>query len=125
MGYMFYMLGDGREAGYGVEATCDHEACNAPIDRGMSYLCGELTRKGDGGEHGCGGYFCETHLYYAWMMPPETPYLCDGCMDAAMVESRCSDCAGTGAEIDGHPCETCEGRGHNKLEETSHANPHS
>ena len=61
MGYAYYILPDGREAGYGVEATCDEPGCTARIDRGLGYLCG--TEPG-GDEHGCGGYFCGAHLTY-------------------------------------------------------------
>jgi hypothetical protein len=51
-----------RDIGYGVPATCDHPGCGAEINRGLSYVCG-----GDpyGGEHGCGLYFCASHLWYA------------------------------------------------------------
>lgn len=61
MGYAYYTLADGREAGYGVEATCDEEGCTAKIDRGLGYLCGQMP---GGDEYGCGGYFCGEHLYY-------------------------------------------------------------
>jgi hypothetical protein len=61
MGYAHYTLADGRKAGYGVVATCDEDGCGENIDRGLAYLCGEDP--GDGGEHGCGGYFCGEHLY--------------------------------------------------------------
>lgn len=64
MGYMFYTLPDGREAGYGVAATCDKGGCEAKIDRGMGYLCGEQPdgwRSED--EFGCGNYYCEAHKY--------------------------------------------------------------
>lgn len=33
MGYAFYTLPDGREAGYAVKAICDAEGCDARIDR--------------------------------------------------------------------------------------------
>lgn len=29
MGYAYYLLPDGREAGYGVEAECDADDCKA------------------------------------------------------------------------------------------------
>jgi hypothetical protein len=60
MGYGYYVLADGREAGYSVEATCDQEGCDEQIDRGLGYLCG---RTPGGDEYGCGGYFCANHLY--------------------------------------------------------------
>lgn len=62
MGYAYYTLPDGREAGYGVSAECDHPACARDIHRGLDYLCGEDP---DGyrrpGEPGCGRYFCPQH----------------------------------------------------------------
>lgn len=63
MGYAYYEItrnGEKIEAGYGVEATCEEARCKAKIDRGLAYLCGK-TPGSD--EHGCGGYFCEKHLY--------------------------------------------------------------
>lgn len=64
MGYSHYLLPDGREAGYGVDAECDQPDCHAEIDRGLGYLCG---RNPDGwrdpSEPGCGLYFCMEHTY--------------------------------------------------------------
>ncbi len=34
----------GRDIGYGVPAICDHPGCNAEIDRGLSYVCGNHAR---------------------------------------------------------------------------------
>jgi len=79
MGYGFYVLADGREAGYSVEAECDHDGCTERIDRGLAYLCGDDP--GDGGEHGCGRYFCYGHLL---MGGPHQ--MCGQCFDA--FESR-------------------------------------
>lgn len=47
-----------RDIGYGVPAFCDHPACNAKIDRGLSYVCGGEPH---GGDKGCGLYFCWKH----------------------------------------------------------------
>lgn len=62
MGYGYYVLSDGREAGYGVEAECDATGCTAKIDRGLGYLCGDSP---DGWRDcdapGCGNYFCGSH----------------------------------------------------------------
>lgn len=49
----------GRPIGYAHVATCDRPGCNAEIDRGLAYACGN--------EHlatswSCEGYFCEMHL---------------------------------------------------------------
>jgi len=64
MGYGYYTLPDGREAGYGVEATCDKDGCSAKIDRGLGYLCGEQP---DGWRNeedwGCGNYYCGPHQH--------------------------------------------------------------
>lgn len=64
MGYGYYTLPDGREAGYGVEAECDKPGCSAEIDRGLGYLCGDQPdgwRTED--DHGCGNYYCGPHQH--------------------------------------------------------------
>lgn len=64
MGYGYYVLADGREAGYGVQAECDRGGCAAQIDRGLGYLCGNLPDGWrDESEPGCGLYFCGPHGY--------------------------------------------------------------
>lgn len=76
MGWAFGVNAEGREVGYGVEATCDFEGCDAKIDRGLYYVCGGMH---DGDEHGCGRYFCGSHLGY-WFRGKETsPQLCEEC----------------------------------------------
>ena len=60
---------NGREVGYAVEATCDAPGCDAKINRGISYRCGE-TRQLHGG-HGCGGFFCSTHKRGTFCAPCE------------------------------------------------------
>ena len=63
MGYANYEItrnGETIQAGYNVEAVCEKTGCRATIDRGLAFLCGK-TPGGD--EHGCGGYFCDQHLY--------------------------------------------------------------
>lgn len=64
MGYSYYVLPDGREAGYSVAAECDQPGCVARIDRGLGYLCGAnpMGHKGDD-KPGCGLYFCANHTY--------------------------------------------------------------
>lgn len=65
MGYGYYLLPDGREAGYTVEAICDADGCNTEIDRGMDYLCGcSPDGRRDPNEPGCGKYHCEHHKYH-------------------------------------------------------------
>lgn len=66
-----------RDVGYGVPAICEHPDCNKQIDRGLSHACGDMH---DGGEHGCGLYFCEEHLAFA-----------DDDRDARLCERCCSD----------------------------------
>jgi hypothetical protein len=61
MGYGFYTLQDGREAGYMVAAVCDQPGCDAQIDRGLGYLCGDWPGVPDDGDEGCGNYYCEAH----------------------------------------------------------------
>lgn len=50
---------EGRDIGYGVPAICDHPSCEVRIDRGLAYVCGSNPY---GEEHGCGLFFCYTHL---------------------------------------------------------------
>ena len=49
----------GRMVGYAIRAHCDNKKCEQQIDRGLAYVCGGMH---DGGDHGCGGYFCYEHL---------------------------------------------------------------
>lgn len=67
-----------RDVGYGVPCTCEHPGCIEEIDRGLSYVCGGMH---DGGEHGCGLYFCEKHLQYHPIDVAEDEYvqLCEAC----------------------------------------------
>jgi hypothetical protein len=48
-----------RDIGYGVPAVCDYPDCGEAIDRGLSYVCGDGE---EGGEAGCGLYFCGLHV---------------------------------------------------------------
>ena len=62
MGYGSYELPDGRWAGYNIEAECDKPGCEAVIDRGLSYLCGqEPDGHRDPSAPGCGKYHCADH----------------------------------------------------------------
>ena len=61
MGWGYGVNALGREIGYNVAALCDESSCKAEIDRGLSSVCGGMH---DGGDYGCGGYFCGDHLYY-------------------------------------------------------------
>lgn len=61
MGWGYGINALGREVGYTVAAICDEPECAAEIDRGLAYICGSAI---DGGDYGCGGFFCERHLTY-------------------------------------------------------------
>ena len=65
MGWSYGHNAEGREVGYSVDAVCDEEGCDAKIDRGVANCCGGMH---DGGDHGCGGYFCSDHL---WLSAPQ------------------------------------------------------
>lgn len=71
----------GRDIGYAVEATCDEPGCEACIDRGLGYCCGDLARVYGDDVPGCGRYFCGDHLYYG------RPPLCGACMDEYAEEA--------------------------------------
>lgn len=63
MGYARYTItrnGEEIEAGYDVEAVCEEQGCTETVSRGLGCLCG-ATPGGD--EYGCGGYYCDQHLY--------------------------------------------------------------
>jgi len=75
VGWGYGKNNEGREIGYGVETTCDHPECNEKIDRGLAFVCGSMH---DGGENGCGKYFCYEHLSYALGECDEQ--LCPACM---------------------------------------------
>jgi len=54
---------NGRPIGYAFRATCDQSGCDAKIDRGLAYACGDMH--GEGSEEGdtyCEKYFCYDHL---------------------------------------------------------------
>ncbi len=68
---------DGRPIGYAFPATCDQPGCKAKIDRGLSYVCGDMH---GGGELGCGKYFCEDHRRSVGLEADGTRvYLCAEC----------------------------------------------
>ena len=67
---------EGREVGYAIAGNCDHPECDAEIDRGLSYICGSQI---NGGEHGCGKFFCESHRRTT-VTGPDTASLCAACM---------------------------------------------
>lgn len=74
MGWASGVNGTGRKVGYAVRAKCDERKCKERIDRGLGYVCGDMH---DGGEHGCGNYFCSSHLYLTLNGPGQ---LCKRCV---------------------------------------------
>jgi hypothetical protein len=81
--YMIQRNGEAIEAGYEVATTCEESGCDADIDRGLAYLCGQ-TPGGD--EHGCGGYYCGSHLYIG---PSDVSGdLCGRCIAALKRQSQ-------------------------------------
>jgi hypothetical protein len=76
MGWSFGINSEGREVGYAIVATCDYKdqdgiKCTSVIDRGLAYCCGDMH---DGGDYGCGEYFCYDHLNIT-----EKGQLCEEC----------------------------------------------
>lgn len=67
-----------RDIGYGVPAVCDHPRCNAAIDRGLGYVCGSDPY---GGEHGCGLFFCGSHLLHRQTRSGKNVMNCHRCAD--------------------------------------------
>lgn len=67
---------NGRDVGYGVPAKCDHPKCDEDIDRGLSYICGDIG----GVDYGCGLYFCENHRTFKKPRGSDIWYeVCDRC----------------------------------------------
>jgi hypothetical protein len=66
----------GRPIGYGYPATCDEPGCDAAIDRGLSYACGDMHGPQDR-EDGwcCENYFCGKHRKFGANVP-----LCAACL---------------------------------------------
>lgn len=66
MGYGYYILRDGREAGYAVNENCDHPKCVREINRGLDNLCGEwpdVAQASPVQAYGCKNYYCTEHIY--------------------------------------------------------------
>lgn len=70
----------GEPMGYAHPGTCHHPGCNNIIDHGLSYVCGGMHQ---GGEHGCGYYFCSQHLYVG-----RSEQLCSECLGDENQEGR-------------------------------------
>lgn len=80
MGWGSGVNAEGRKVGYLVRATCDEKGCRARIDRGLAYVCGGMH---DGGEQGCGRYFCGRHLFIG-----RGSQLCAACYDRQPKEGK-------------------------------------
>lgn len=80
MGWSYGTNGEGREVGYAVDATCDKDGCDAKINRGLAYCCGDMH---DGDEHCCGRYFCYEHLQMGLGLPSQ---MCEECAERYEAE---------------------------------------
>lgn len=87
MGWAVTVNDEGRQVGYGVRAECDHGGCTEIIDRGLGHVCGGLH---DGGQHGCGLYFCREHLGVE-MRGEATVTLCVECLGEGGGQSACGE----------------------------------
>ncbi|MEW9530726.1 hypothetical protein [Microbispora sp. NPDC049125] len=88
MGYGYYLVhrnGQQIEAGYLVPDICNEDDCYQEIDRGLDCLCG---RQPGGDEYGCGGYYCDSHLYFSRRV--DEPEMCKRCLAAADAEAMAS-----------------------------------
>ena len=84
--------------GYAVSDICDEPGCDAEIDRGLAYVCGGMH---DGGEHGCGHYYCYEHLYYG----AQEQY-CERCLKQ-WEKGYCAEC-GEPYETTARQCIYCD-----------------
>lgn len=91
----------GRPIGYGVVATCDAPGCAARIDRGIAYVCGEMH---DGGEHGCGGYFCYEHKPVSRCLACDAKYEKRVCVCGHQHRDHDSRRSAAVCEIEDCPC---------------------
>lgn len=70
----------GRKIGYAFIAKCDHKGCRHKINRGLSYVCGDMH---GGGEVGCGQYFCQEHRQ-GWI-PESDGHLAQVCEECEVI----------------------------------------
>lgn len=76
----------GRPIGYAHEATCDHPECTERIDRGLSYVCGNMHGED---EFSCEKYYCENHrTNYVEVDGDRVERVCDACAKL-MRENEC------------------------------------
>lgn len=90
MGYGYYVLPDGREAGYSVERPCHQDGCENTVFRGLDALCGSAPDgHRDETEAGCGNWFCPDHHAPAEHECPKPPcgvYSVDGMLHCGLAE---------------------------------------
>jgi len=55
----------GDEMGYSVQGVCSCSGCNKEIDHGLAFVCGGMH---EGGDLGCGRYFCYDHLFPTYFL---------------------------------------------------------
>ena len=79
----------GRPIGYVFKATCDHEGCSEEIDRGLSYVCGDMHGED---EVSCERYFCETHRNnLVQANDGRLLGICAECREALLASGECED----------------------------------
>ena len=91
MGYAAYVLPDGTEAGYGVEAPCDADGCDTPVWRGVDALCGQRPGENEPGEAGCGRWHCgahQPHEDHGCEFPECTAWSADETMTCHLVDNH-------------------------------------
>ena len=74
-----------KPVGYSVPDICNHPECDAEIDRGLSYACGDMPGNG----FGCDGFFCSQHLHHTFSKEPRQ--LCAACMKLCHVCAVCEE----------------------------------
>jgi len=111
MGYAYYEV-NGKPCGYSVDAICEHEGCEAKIDRGLAYACGDEPGEGS---YYCAGYFCGKHLSYRSVPDNEDrdgKSIVQVCPECAKAWKTCEVCDGRGFDLEhGNDCEACYGDG--------------
>ena len=90
MGWMFCGEdSNGRSIGYGIEATCDHPACNERIDHGLEYVCGGMHGED---EYSCEKYFCDKHKTNTVLThSDDIVTVCDSCKDVLLATKEWAD----------------------------------
>lgn len=104
MGWAYGHNAEGREVGYSVAATCDLDGCDEKIDRGLAYVCGGMH---DGGEFGCGRYFCPSHLYHFRLRSAGGPKA-EGTDGDEVFPQLCDDCGKAVHDLDDEEADRAE-----------------